>query len=208
MKNKKDFSECYKSVIANLSLMVIFGIVINLILILFYILNIYEKDLLVVVLFFGNIVFLVYLFIQVRIFYHMRKIKFYLVTSGLLYKIKKIEYWNNLDTIFADIGIIIIQKGNVKYINYNDIRKIKCQEINKINSLRYHSCIIGAVRYDYLIITLRNKEEYNIRIEIYPEGTRCASSIVINRLIPFILDKNEDILEDSVEMHSAYESIF
>lgn len=208
MKSRKDFNECYKSVVVKLSLMVILWIVINLTLILFYILNVYEKDLLVVVLFFGNIFFLVYLFIQIRIFYHMKKIKSYLVTSGLFYKIKEIEYWNNLDTIFTDIGIVIIQKGNVKYIDYKDIKKLKRKEINKINSLRYHSCITGDVRYDYLIITLRNKEEYSIRIEIYPEGTRCAPSIVINRLIPFILDKNQDILEDSAEMYSAYESIF
>lgn len=208
MKLKKSFNECYKSVTDKLLLMIILWIFINIILSFFYRLNVCEKDLLAATLFFGNIIFLVYLFLQIRIFYHIIKIKIYLSSSGLFYKIGKIEYWNNFDTIFTGIGIIMFQKGNVKYINYRNIRKIKCQEINKANSLRYHSCIIGGVRYDYLVIMLKNNEEYRIKIEVYPEGTRCKSYIIINQLIPFILDKNQDILLDSTEKHSVYESIF
>lgn len=207
MKCKNNFNECYHSVTVKLLFMVIFLLVINFILILSYIGNVFEKDLLVVILFFGNMVFLIDLFIQIRTFFRMRKIKSYLVTSGLLYKIKEIEYWNDLDTIFTDIGIVTIQKGKAKHISYHNIKKIKRQEIHKANSLHYHSSIFGDVRYDYLIITLVNKEEYSIRIEIYPEGTRCASSIFINRLIPFILSKNQEILEDSAEIHSVYESM-
>lgn len=117
---------------------------------------------------------------RVEVLYNVSKMKKYLVCNHLIDKIGNIVFWDNDSYFLTDYYFLIVYRFKVFVFCYNDILSIQ-----KEVCYRRHNSV------DYLHITLKNQDKFDVLIHSY------HMTVSDNKDISkFLLSKNPSILVD------------
>lgn len=208
MVQNKEFDNCYNKVQKCLIKIIIKTIVINIIAIIAYYLIPMIQDILIVFIVFLNIVNITKgIKDSFQSYYNLNKIKKYLIKNNLLEQIKKIEFWNNKDTLFTNQWIITVQKRTIIYFKYNSIQKIKAHE----RHYNYFGYTYDKDKYgikNFIEITISTKNIYNILIDNYIKGEQPSNwKSYISKIENLICQKNKKVIKEKTQIHSIEEEI-